>query len=67
MINVLQHFIFYAVLVYIAKPEDVRSTGMHQMVGPCNKTEETFSLTGVVSSTGPWQLSPYRDRKYFCF
>ena len=36
--------------MFVAKPEDVKSTGLHQPIGPCNITEDTFSITGVVSS-----------------
>lgn len=49
VVNVLQYFTFFIVLMFVAKPEEVRSTGLHQQVGDCNKTELSFTITGEVS------------------
>ncbi|XP_067928843.1 uncharacterized protein [Watersipora subatra] len=45
--NVAQHFLLFFLLMFVAKPEEVKATGLHQPIGPCNATEDTFSVTGV--------------------
>ena len=58
VINIVQHFTLFIILMFVAEPDKVISTGLHQQIGQCNITETTFSITGAVSVSHHLELYP---------
>lgn len=54
-IAILLHYLFYIVLVVVAKPQDVKSYGMHEKLGPKSETMEMPVISGAV----------YTKQRYF--
>ena len=48
-LEIILHYALYILLVIFAKPENVRSEGVHQTVGDCNAVSSQYSTIGQVS------------------
>lgn len=47
-VMVLIHFAFYMSLVWMAQPDFIQSTGLHEPIGPCNETIPVQTVSGMV-------------------
>ena len=47
-LQLLLHYTLYILLVVFAKPENVRSLGVHETVGDCNAVSSQYSTIGQV-------------------
>ena len=48
-IIIVIHYAIYAILVVFAKPENVKSYGLHETVGPCDQVSPVNTASGQVS------------------
>ncbi len=46
--HVCAHYPFYILLSIFAKPENIRSIGLHETVGDCNAVSSQMSAIGQV-------------------
>ncbi len=51
-LHVLCHYVFYLLLVVFARPENIRSDGLHETVGDCNAVTSQKTAIGQVRPRG---------------
>ena len=61
------YYIFYIILVVVAKPENERSYGLHEPVGPADVKVNQYAISGVVYTKQKYIDPLYFDEKYFDF
>ncbi|XP_031574568.1 uncharacterized protein LOC116308317 [Actinia tenebrosa] len=63
--NVILHFLFYLLLVVFAKPENMKSTGLHQEIGNCTQKTPVHTPLGQVLYKKTYLCSSEYDEGYF--
>nr|CAB3261072.1 uncharacterized protein LOC100176636 [Phallusia mammillata] len=61
------HYLFYMVLVVFAKPENEKSYGMHEPIGPASVKVDQYATSGVVYTKQKYLDPTNYDEGYFDF
>ena len=66
---VVIHYAFYMLLVvFYAKPEDIRATGLHEVVGDdCQSESDVYTVTGMILKKKTFLCVDNYDEPYFDF